>query len=318
MLGTIEELEKDLEQFHNNILSSNELYETMCKILGRLNEQTNKFEEKSDILIDNLKELPSIIENKNDANNLLIGETISKELDDTLMEFSKKQNTYLESLDLVKRKLEISQFELKEKYKEFDEKIEEVFNNLNEIPAIIQLNDDKNNQIINEMVSKELDKNLINFSNEQKIYIDCLETMKIEINSIKISLEEKYDKFDNSLNKSLNDLNTIQLKIESINDNNNKVIESLIIEKLEDNLALFKKEQERYIESLNEVKHAIEENQNILNQKYIDFIKDLESMNLSNLSKQNEELKIQLNKKTNMLLILSILSIVLTLAGFFI
>ena len=179
MLGTIEELEKDLEQFHNNILSSNELYETMCKILGRLNEQTNKFEEKSDILIDNLKELPSIIENKNDANNLLIGETISKELDDTLMEFSKKQNTYLESLDLVKRKLEISQFELKEKYKEFDEKIEEVFNNLNEIPAIIQLNDDKNNQIINEMVSKELDKNLINFSNEQKIYIDCLETMKI-------------------------------------------------------------------------------------------------------------------------------------------
>ncbi len=318
MLGTIEELEKDLEQFHNNILSSNELYETMCKILGRLNEQTNKFEEKSDILIDNLKELPSIIENKNDANNLLIGETISKELDDTLMEFSKKQNTYLESLDLVKRKLEISQFELKEKYKEFDEKIEEVFNNLNEIPAIIQLNDDKNNQIINEMVSKELDKNLINFSNEQKIYIDCLETMKIEINSIKISLEEKYDKFDNSLNKSLNDLNTIPLKIESINDNNNKVIESLIIEKLEDNLALFKKEQERYIESLNEVKHAIEENQNILNQKYIDFIKDLESMNLSNLSKQNEELKIQLNKKTNMLLILSILSIVLTLAGFFI
>ena len=290
----------------------------MCKILGRLNEQTNKFEEKSDILIDNLKELPSIIENKNDANNLLIGETISKELDDTLMEFSKKQNTYLESLDLVKRKLEISQFELKEKYKEFDEKIEEVFNNLNEIPAIIQLNDDKNNQIINEMVSKELDKNLINFSNEQKIYIDCLETMKIEINSIKISLEEKYDKFDNSLNKSLNDLNTIPLKIESINDNNNKVIESLIIEKLEDNLALFKKEQERYIESLNEVKHAIEENQNILNQKYIDFIKDLESMNLSNLSKQNEELKIQLNKKTNMLLILSILSIVLTLAGFFI
>ena len=318
MLGTIEELEKDLEQFHNNILSSNELYETMCKILGRLNEQTNKFEEKSDILIDNLKELPSIIENKNDANNLLIGETISKELDDTLMEFSKKQNTYLESLDLVKRKLEISQFELKEKYKEFDEKIEEVFNNLNEIPAIIQLNDYKNNQIINEMVSKELDKNLINFSNEQKIYIDCLETMKIEINSIKISLEEKYDKFDNSLNKSLNDLNTIPLKIESINDNNNKVIESLIIEKLEDNLALFKKEQERYIESLNEVKHAIEENQNILNQKYIDFIKDLESMNLSNLSKQNEELKIQLNKKTNMLLILSILSIVLTLAGFFI
>ena len=318
MLGTIEELEKDLEQFHNNILSSNELYETMCKILGRLNEQTNKFEEKSDILIDNLKELPSIIENKNDANNLLIGETISKELDDTLMEFSKKQNTYIESLDLVKRKLEISQFELKEKYKEFDEKIEEVFNNLNEIPAIIQLNDDKNNQIINEMVSKELDKNLINFSNEQKIYIDCLETMKIEINSIKISLEEKYDKFDNSLNKSLNDLNTIPLKIESINDNNNKVIESLIIEKLEDNLALFKKEQERYIESLNEVKHAIEENQNILNQKYIDFIKDLESMNLSNLSKQNEELKIQLNKKTNMLLILSILSIVLTLAGFFI
>ena len=318
MLGTIEELEKELEQFHNNILSSNELYETMCKILGRLNEQTNKFEEKSDILIDNLKELPSIIENKNDANNLLIGETISKELDDTLMEFSKKQNTYLESLDLVKRKLEISQFELKEKYKEFDEKIEEVFNNLNEIPAIIQLNDDKNNQIINEMVSKELDKNLINFSNEQKIYIDCLETMKIEINSIKISLEEKYDKFDNSLNKSLNDLNTIPLKIESINDNNNKVIESLIIEKLEDNLALFKKEQERYIESLNEVKHAIEENQNILNQKYIDFIKDLESMNLSNLSKQNEELKIQLNKKTNMLLILSILSIVLTLAGFFI
>ena len=318
MLGTIEELEKDLEQFHNNILSSNELYETMCKILGRLNEQTNKFEEKSDILIDNLKELPSIIENKNDANNLLIGETISKELDDTLMEFSKKQNTYLESLDLVKRKLEISQFELKEKYKEFDEKIEEVFNNLNEIPAIIQLNDDKNNQIINEMVSKELDKNLINFSNEQKIYIDCLETMKIEINSIKISLEEKYDKFDNSLNKSLNDLNTIPLKIESINENNNKVIESLIIEKLEDNLALFKKEQERYIESLNEVKHAIEENQNILNQKYIDFIKDLESMNLSNLSKQNEELKIQLNKKTNMLLILSILSIVLTLAGFFI
>ena len=318
MLGTIEELEKDLEQFHNNILSSNELYETMCKILGRLNEQTNKFEEKSDILIDNLKELPSIIENKNDANNLLIGETISKELDDTLMEFSKKQNTYLESLDLVKRKLEISQFELKEKYKEFDEKIEEVFNNLNEIPAIIQLNDDKNNQIINEMVSKELDKNLINFSNEQKIYIDCLETMKIEINSIKISLEEKYDKFDNSLNKSLNDLNTIPLKIKSINDNNNKVIESLIIEKLEDNLALFKKEQERYIESLNEVKHAIEENQNILNQKYIDFIKDLESMNLSNLSKQNEELKIQLNKKTNMLLILSILSIVLTLAGFFI
>ena len=168
------------------------------------------------------------------------------------------------------------------------------------------------------MVSKELDKNLINFSNEQKIYIDCLETMKIEINSIKISLEEKYDKFDNSLNKSLNDLNTIPLKIESINDNNNKVIESLIIEKLEDNLALFKKEQERYIESLNEVKHAIEENQNILNQKYIDFIKDLESMNLSNLSKQNEELKIQLNQKTNMLLILSILSIVLTLAGFFI
>ena len=68
-------------------------------------------------------------------------------------------------------------------------------------------------------------------------------------------------------------------------------------------------------------------NSNVLKSKvdevtasYISFnnSKTTDMLKISNLSKQNEELKIQLNKKTNMLLILSILSIVLTLAGFFI
>lgn len=58
MLTTIQELEKEIDQFHKNIKASNELMKILTSIASLTKEQTEAFEGRTKALHDELSELP--------------------------------------------------------------------------------------------------------------------------------------------------------------------------------------------------------------------------------------------------------------------
>ena len=65
MLTDIETLQKEIETFHNNVKSSNELSALLSKIISALNSEERLFEEKIKSLETTVAETPEQLKNGN-------------------------------------------------------------------------------------------------------------------------------------------------------------------------------------------------------------------------------------------------------------
>ena len=74
-------------------------------------------------------------------------------------------------------------------------------------------------------------------------------------------------------------------------------------------------EQNKYIQSLQDTQTEIGECENKLTAKYAEFISTLENMNITNLYEQNIQLKNEFNKRTTLLMVISVVSIVVGIIG---
>mgnify|MGYP000007776598 FL=1 len=99
MLGTIEELEKDIEQFQKNMAASGELQMLLRQVLEQIKQQNSEFSVQSSALISRVDNIPSTIENANMSSNNRLKSDVTVEIDRALQSFSSEQNQYLQGLE---------------------------------------------------------------------------------------------------------------------------------------------------------------------------------------------------------------------------
>lgn len=164
-------------------------------------------------------------------------------------------------------------------------------------------------------VTVEIDRALQSFSSEQNQYLQGLEQTKqlIEgyIEQSKIQEKSFFDstvsviaKFDEAICKIIDENNESKEKIKSN-------IDKLLNKRNEE----FAAEQNKYIQSLQDTQTEIGECGNKLTAKYAEFISTLENMNITNLYEQNIQLKNEFNKRTTLLMVISVVSIVVGIIG---
>ena len=252
MLGTIEEMEKSIEQFQSNVAASGELVQLLKQMLEQLKQQNVDFDSKSQGLIDRLDKLPITVENANTSSNEKIKSDVAREMDKSLKLFADEQDKYVQSLGFVKQQIQNYIEQLQTQEKTFSEKTQTIIAKVESVIAAIEAENIKSNGVI-----------------------------KDEVLAAK---EEARKEFDNIL----------KMRNEE-----------------------FAKEQVRYVSSLKETQECVKKCEEQLSAKYKEFVDSLEKMNISNLYEQNVQLRKELNSRTLILMIISGLSAVVTIAGLF-
>lgn len=212
MLGTIEEMEKSIEQFQNNVAASGELVQLLKLMLEEIKQQNSEFNTKSQALITKFDTLPSSIESANADSNEKIRNNVSVELDKSLKLFSEEQDKYVQNLGFTKQQIQNYIEQLQALEKTYSEKTQTIVSKVESVIAAVEAENVKSNGIIKDEIlaakeeaRKEFDS-VLKLRNEEfsKIQLDYVNAMKDTQNEVKKceeQLSQKYTEFSLSLEK---------------------------------------------------------------------------------------------------------------------
>lgn len=231
MLGTIEDLNKDIEKFQKNIAASNELYELLDQLIKGVNLQNEELGNRADAVIRQLNSLPGEIKDSNSQSNADIRQGIQKISDSTVASLSKAQQDYINSIAQLHN--EVKQYVLN---------VEEVTRNIQELPEVINK-----------------DHHQLNVTQQEEI--------------------------------------------------------GRLLTKAEDNID---EEQTKYISELQKTRNTIDGCQKELKGTYDDFLQTLENTNIAHIHEQNLQLQKTLNKRTTLLTVISLITVAVSIIGWFI
>lgn len=307
MLNTIEDLEKEIDEFQNNMAASGEMVQALKQIVDQMKQQNSEFDMQSKALLARMDNLPSSIENTELANNERIRNDVASEFAKAIKQFTELQNGYVTALQEVKQNISDYAVEAREQ----KEKLEE-------LPTEIVKIENDNNKVIIDKISAELEDVVTKFTDVNNAYKMVLEEIKNEmqgyVNSAKSqegilikAASELADKIDDSIQK-----------IEVQNENANNVLKSDV-----DNIIVARNKeltdaQDRYLKEMQHTRETMKSCEAKLESKYSEFVDTLEKMNISNLYEQNTKLKSELSKRTSLLMVLVAISIVIGVIGLFI
>jgi len=119
MIGTIGDLEREIEQFQNNIAASGELVALLREMLNSVKMQEQVFTDKMTMLLAKIDSTPERIV----ADNLKMLESTKRELDQLLSEknyaFASTQERFVSALGETKTELKECAEQLEKKYANF-------------------------------------------------------------------------------------------------------------------------------------------------------------------------------------------------------
>ena len=115
-MTTIEELERELDQFHKNIAGSNKLIETINAVIEAIKAQKQDFSERSDALSKLIEALPGVVEEKNAT-------AITEFYRQMLEAITKEHKLYIDNIDQYVQSLESLKGGLAEQQGAFIEKL---------------------------------------------------------------------------------------------------------------------------------------------------------------------------------------------------
>lgn len=202
MLGTIEELEKEIELFQNNIMASGELVTLLRQMLDQVKRQNENFAEQSNALISRVDELPSVIDRANSESNLVIQEAVSHEMTQALQCFDDEQNKYLLSLGQTKQQIGEYMKQSDLLGKEFERKTQSIVEKLDSVMNQIQIDNEKANHDLLSAVDKMLEEKNEELGLEQQKYISAMQHTEQTIESAKEKLDTSFKEFNDTLEKT--------------------------------------------------------------------------------------------------------------------
>lgn len=201
MLGSIEELEKDIELFQQNMAASGELQMLLKQMLEQIKQQNSEFGTQSSALISRVDNLPSTIESANISSNNIVKNDVAAEIDRALQSFASEQSKYLQALEDIKQKIQIYADQAGNQEKAFSDGVTAVLAKFDEtIKRIIDENV-KANDALNADIDKLLAERNAAFAEEQSKYISSLQQTQNEIKNCESQLSVKYSEFIDTLQK---------------------------------------------------------------------------------------------------------------------
>ena len=241
MLGSIEELEKDIEKFRSNVLASNELCDLLTQVVAQIKQQNGDFEKASDDVLSKLDGIPSSIENANNASNGDIKRTVSAEVDRALHSFSEEQDKYLTLVDQTQQSIQAYIDQSQNQTQKFKASASELCEKIEQVVEQIR-------------------------------------------NDTKDSLNEHRDSIDSDIEKRNQQ---------------------------------FSETQQQFVAEMKETKEKLRNCEEQLLSKYQEFLGTLESTNLANIYEQNLKLQSELNRRTSIIIGISVISAILGIVGLF-
>lgn len=184
MLGTIEELNKDIEKFQKNIAASNELYELLDQLIKGVNLQNEQLGKRADAVIRQLNNLPVEIKDSNSQSNSDICQGVQRISDSTVASLSEAQQNYIKSIA-----------QLHDEVKQYVSDVEQTTKVIQELPEGIKKDQHQLNATQQEEIEGLLTKAEDNIDEEQKKYISELRKTGNTIDSCQKELKDKYDDF---------------------------------------------------------------------------------------------------------------------------
>ena len=207
MLGSIEELEKEIELFQQNMAASCELQMLMQQMLEQIKQQNSEFGIQSSALISRVDNLPSTIENANISSNNRVKNDVAAEIDRALQSFANEQSKYLQAIEDIKQKIQSYADQVSTQKKAFDEGVTAVLAKFDETIKKIVDENTKANDALKADIDKLMAERNAAFSEEQSKYIASLQQTQNEIKSCESQLTTKYSEFIDTLqNMNVSDL----------------------------------------------------------------------------------------------------------------
>jgi hypothetical protein len=310
MLGTIEDLEKEIEQFHNNIAASNELYTILKQIADSIEKQHSDFNAQTSELLVKVETLPETIENANAESNVKIKSGVESKLNEALQTFENEQGKYISELAVVKQRLQESLNHIKDIETSFISKSNKLLSEIEMVPSKILEDNTGANNALKDYIAMELSNALQKWEQVQNNYIKEISVVKQQLNETSNQIITQENSFVSKLDEILAIIENVPSRILDDNTRTNTVIKCEIDQILAERNRQFTEEQVRYISMVQSVQNEIKNCEVKLETKYNEFIGKLEQMNISNLYEQNKQLKDELNKKITILTVIAIVSVI--------
>lgn len=201
MLETIEELEKEIDEFQNNIAASGEMVLALKQMIEQIKQQNSEFDMQSKALLSRLDTLPANIENTTIANNERIRSDVASELNKSLQAFSDEQGKYIISLQGVQKTIQEFSDLAREQGKSFREQTNEMNENMNS--ALSDLNEKIQNTT--NLLKKDIDVSVSERNKEviiaQEKYIKEIDGANVSMKKCEEALDSKYKDFLSVLEK---------------------------------------------------------------------------------------------------------------------
>ena len=201
MLETIEELEKEIDEFQNNIAASGEVVLALKQMIEQIKQQNSEFDMQSKALLSRLDTLPANIENTTIANNERIRSDVASELNKSLQAFSDEQGKYIISLQGVQKTIQEFSDLSREQGKSFREQTNEMNENMNS--ALSDLNEKIQNTT--NLLKQDIDVSVSERNKEvivaQEKYIKEIDSVNVSMKKCEEALDSKYKDFLSVLEK---------------------------------------------------------------------------------------------------------------------
>ena len=201
MLETIEELEKEIDEFQNNIAASGEMVLALKQMIEQIKQQNSEFDMQSKALLSRLDTLPANIENTTIANNERIRSDVASELNKSLQAFSDEQGKYIISLQGVQKTIQEFSDLAREQGKSFRERTNTMNENMNS--ALSDLNEKI--QDTTNLLKQDIDVSVSERNKEvivaQEKYIKEIDGANVSMKKCEEALDSKYKDFLSVLEK---------------------------------------------------------------------------------------------------------------------
>lgn len=201
MLETIEELEKEIDEFQNNIAASGEMVLALKQMIEQIKQQNSEFDMQSKALLSRLDTLPTNIENTTIANNERIKSDVASELNKSLQEFSEEQGKYIISLQGIQKTIQEYSEVAREQGKSFREQTNAMNESMNS--ALSDLNGKIQNTT--NLLKQDIDVSVSERNKEvivaQEKYIKEIDSLNVSMKKCEEALDSKYKDFLSVLEK---------------------------------------------------------------------------------------------------------------------
>lgn len=183
MVGTIEDLEKEIDQFQKNMMASGEVVKLLNQMVEGVKQQNDSFNTQAQSLLLKIENLPTVIERENETSNQKIKNDVSTEIGKTVQDFRTEQTRYLDSVD------------------KFNTQVQSMLIKVENLPNTIERENEASNQKIKNDVSSELGKIIQDFKTEQARYLESAEKSQRAIEDAERKLDKSYRDFIDNIER---------------------------------------------------------------------------------------------------------------------